>query len=157
MTRKMKNANEIQKQGRIVRKNAENITIADLQESHRIASEADTIVGLVNPKKSWWKRFFYVIYRGLYIFYNGRTPEATKELRRVQKAINKVDTRSNYLRKDFFKNRDELFKLLAVKEMLVNYECDLYGYYASCDYLPSLGLHGSGDSNLIDEVLDPKW
>ena len=102
-------------------------------------------------------KFLYKIWRLFYVFFNGRTPETTKELKRVHQAIDKVNRRSNYLQKNFFENRDELFKLLSIKEMLVNYECDLYGYSDSIELLPSLGLNGSADSQLVDEILDCKW
>ena len=102
-------------------------------------------------------KFFYKIWCLFYVFFNGRTPETTKELKRVRRAIDKVNRRSNYLRKDFFKNRDELFRLLSIHEKLVNYECDLYGYGGDIELLPSLGLNGSGDSKLVDKILEPSW
>jgi len=102
------------------------------------------------------KSILYAIYSCFYSILNGRTPETTKELKRVHRAIDKVNRRSNYLQKNFFENRDELFRLLSIKEMLVNYECDLYGYPDPLHSAP-LGFNGSGDSSLVDKILDPKW
>lgn len=98
------------------------------------------------------KKIFYSTYRFFYILLNGSTPEADKELYRIQKAIEKVECRSNLLAQDFVKNRKELFRLLALKEQLINYECVILEYD-----MPSLGLSGTGNSKLVDEILDYKW
>lgn len=131
------------------------VSPADLQESHRLSTEADTIIR--PKKKSWLKRFLYGIYKTIYTILNGNTPEVAKELQRIDLAMKKVDRRSNFLRKDFFKNRDELFRLLSIKEQLVNYRCHLLGYWDNPGIIKTPSLSGTGDSNLVDTILDLKW
>lgn len=98
------------------------------------------------------KSFLYSIYGFFYTLFNGYSPEVNLEIKRVRRAMDKVDARECFLKKDFKKNRNELFRLLSLKEMLVNYNCDLLGY----NY-PKLGFSGSANSKLVDEILEPKW
>lgn len=131
----------------------ENFMNEDLAESHIICMAADTVVS-IKKKPSFIKTFFYNLHNVIHTFFNGYTLEAANELIRVEKAIKKVKVRQNYLqKKGFFENKKELFKMLSIYEMLVNYKCELYDHNDT----GNLGLSGSGDSRLVDEVLSQKW
>ena len=108
-------------------------------------------------RKNKKESFFFRVYSFFYTLQNGYSPESGKEIKRVDIAIEKVEKRQSFLRKDFKKNRDEIFRLLSVYSKLVNYKCELSRYWDNSGIIRHPVFNEAGDSTLVDEVLNYKW
>lgn len=110
-----------------------------------------------SKKMPWYLKLPYLIYGFFYKWQCGYSIEVGKEIERIDKAMEKVKIRINSYTKNYKDDQkfsDKLLKLYSTHLNLKHYKNEISGYYTKTNH-PTFYI--TGESKMVDEILDYKW